>query len=125
MSENNGRNIVTIRFDKAMTLVKYAADYDSVVEYIERKKTNNEYLIKGELALLLCQNVHSESRDDVEVPIPADRMFELMSKASIVEAAKRYIEHGISGEYIDEDAFYCMFHVDVRKKESGCGNELG
>lgn len=118
MSENKEKNIITLPFDEAMMLVKYAADYDSVVEYIKYKKSHNSLLSKLELASILCKDdYYVDCQKDIEIPLPKHMIVEFVTKMHSVEIARKYIQHGLSGGYIDEDVFFYIFGVEIPMKE--------
>ena len=110
--------VINLDFNELAELIGYETIHGMVVEYLKKRATNKVYVMKEELAMMLSAKLNEAGNDDVIVSVPADFVRDMEAKKASVLAAKRYVDFGISGNYIDSDAIFCIFGVEIKGKSA-------
>ena len=108
--------VINLAFRELEELIVYKAIHGMVVDYLKKRAANKVYVMKEELAMILSAKLDEVENDDVLVSVPADLVREMEAKKASVLAAKRYVDFGIYGNYIDSDAIFCIFGVEIKEK---------
>ena len=106
--------VINLDFNELAELIGYETIHGILVDYLKKRAANKVYVMKEELAMILSAKLNEVGNDDVIVSVPADLVREMEAKKASVLAAKRYVDFGISGNYIDSDAIFCIFGVEIK-----------